>query len=339
MSRSTVTVLAGAATAALILTACGGGNDNESSQLRLAHVFGVDSTMNVAAEEFASRLAQESDGRFEVAVYPASQLGGDEVLGQDLSRGTLDMAFLNPGSLAGMDPLMDFHYLPYIVSDYEQADAIYFGDGVIPETIRDTLGNHGMTNLATFELEFRAVTNDVRPVESLQDLRGLKLRVPGSAAIRGFFDAAGVQTLVMPMPELVSGLQQGTVDGQDNGVLITTDAGLAESQTYYTPTRHVYAVGSIAISTAVWDDLSEEDQELIQRVATEIAAEQVAENRERVDAYNARLADVGVQMTELTDEQLAEFRDFGLQQWDSFAGTYGADRIERLRQEVEALNG
>jgi TRAP-type C4-dicarboxylate transport system substrate-binding protein len=193
-----------------------------------------------------------------------------------------------------------------------------------------------MTSLASFELEFRGVTNSERPVESLDDLSGLKLRVPGSQAIRGFFDAAGVQTVVMPMPELITGLQQGTVDGQDNGVLITRDAGLTQSQDYMTATRHVYAIGTVAMSTSVFEGLCEEDQELVREVAESVTAEQVEANRARVDEYTSLIQEEGIEVTELTEEQFAEFREFGLGLWDDYADTYGQERIDALRAEVEA---
>lgn len=333
-------LLAATSVAALLATtACAGGSSEGADgarELRLAHVFAIDSTQNDAAEAFAERLEEESGGELTVAVYPASQLGGDETLGQDLSRGTLDMAFLNPGSLASMDPMLDFQYLPYIVSDNDQADQIFYGDGIIQQTLTETLAKHDMEMLSSFELEFRGVTNNKRAVETPDDLAGLKLRVPGSAAIRGFFDAAGAQTQVLPMPELITGLQQGTVDGQDNGVLITRDNGLEKSQDYYTPTRHVYAIGSVVMSSSVFDELTTEQQEMVQEIADEVTAEQIEANRARVDEYMEAIAD-DLEVTELSDEQMAQFRDFGLGLWDRFADTYGQDRIDALKAEIEAL--
>lgn len=351
LSRLTLTVAGAVSIAFTAACSSGEGNsdtatgtgeaasgDCQERELRLAHVFGIESTQNAAAEAFADELEEASDGRLTVAVYPASQLGGDEVLGQDLARGTLDMAFVNPGSLAGVDPMMDFHYLPYIVENYEQADDIFFGDGVIPQTLEETLAEHGMTTLSTFELEFRGVTNNERPVTSLEDLSGLKLRVPGSAAIRGFFDEAGVQTVVMPMPELITGLQTGTVDGQDNGVLITRDTGLQESQDYMTPTRHVYAIGTVAMSTEVFDGLCEDDQALVQSVADEVTADQVEANRARVDEYMSAIEEEGVEVHELSEQEMAEFREFGLSLWSDYADIYGQERIDRLRAEVDELS-
>src|SRR3546814_17612407 len=79
-------------------------------------------------------------------------------------------------------------------------------------------------------LEFRAVTNSKHPVEKPEDLNGLKLRVPSSAAIKGFFEAAGAQPVIMPFPELFTALQQGTVDGHDNGASPTYAARRSEER-------------------------------------------------------------------------------------------------------------
>src|SRR5699024_2785210 len=112
----------------LFLTACGGtsessesesngsegGSSEGATELRLGHIFPADSVKDQAANMFADRIEEETNGEITVNVYPASQLGGDEVMAQDVSRGTLDMSFINQGSLAGMNKLLDFHYLPYI---------------------------------------------------------------------------------------------------------------------------------------------------------------------------------------------------------------------------------
>src|SRR5690606_1400115 len=206
-------------------------------------------------------------------------------------------AFLNPGSLTGLDPLLDIHYLPYIASDFETVDKIFYNpDGILQTTLRDTLAKHGMTSLAFFELEFRAVTNSRHPVENVSDLEGLKLRVPGSASIQSFFQAAGAQAVTMPFPELFVAQQQGTVDGQDNGASITYNSRLFEAQEYMTPTNHVYAMGTVTASTRIWERLSEEHREVIARVAGEVAAEQVKANREANAEFYEAIASGGTEV-------------------------------------------
>lgn len=327
-----------------ILVACGDNSESNTSEsvddsdtLKLGHIFPVDSVKDKAAQLFAERIEEETNGEITVDVFPASQLGGDEVMAQDVSRGTLAMSFINQGSLAGLDPLLDFHYLPYIVTDYEQADELYYGDGIIPSLMEEVLLDHNMITLGLFENEFRGVSNSKKDISTVEDLKGLKLRVPGSEAIYGFFKHAGVQAEVMPFDELYMGLQQGTVDGQDNGLLLTYDSNFQEVNNHYTLLNHVYATGSIVINDKIFDDLSDEHQEIFRNVGKEVEEWQVTENRKEVEDYMEQMEEEGVTFTELTEDQIEEFREFGVEQWDDYAEIYGQDRIDALREEVEEL--
>lgn len=327
----------------MVLAACGGessstdvkGTSEPVLKLRLGHIFPVDSVKDQAAKLFAKRIEEETDGAIQISTFPAAQLGGDEVMAQDISRGTLEMSFINQGSLSGLDPLLDFHYLPYIVTTYEEADKIYYGDGIIPNLMTETLANHNMTTLGFFENEFRGVSNSVRKVQEIEDLKSLKLRVPGSQAIKGFFEESGVQALVMPFNELYLALQQGTVDGQDNGLLLTGDSKFQEVNKYYSLLNHVYATGSIVINTEKFEGLTAEQQEIFKKVGEEVQTWQVENNRKASGEYIKMLEDAGVEVTELTEEQIGKFREFGLSQWDNYKATYGADRIEALKEELK----
>lgn len=313
------------------------GDSGESVTFRLGHIFPVDSVKDQAAKMFAERIEEETDGEVKIDVYPASQLGGDEVLAQDISRGTLEMSFLNQGSLSGLDEMLDFHYLPFIVTSNEEADEIFYGDGIIPEIMTDTLAEHNMTTLGFFENEFRGVSNSERAVSSIDDLKGMKLRVPGSQAIKGFFEEAGSQAVVMPFNELYLALQQGTVDGQDNGLLLTGDSKFQEVNKFYTLLNHVYASGSIVINTEKFDALTEEQKEVFKEVGQEVQEWQLENNRKASADYIQMFEEAGVEVTELTDEQVKEFQEFGLSQWDNYAETYGAENIQKLKEEIEAI--
>lgn len=334
----------------VVLAACGGGgnsgasedgnsgDDGKAKSFRLGHIYPADSVKDQASTMFAERIEEETNGEITIKTFPASHLGGDEVMAQDVSRGTLDMSFINQGSLSGLDQLLDFHYLPYIVSNYEEADQVFYGDGMIPKLMEETLLEHKMVTLGLFENEFRGVTNSVRDIESVEDLKGLKLRVPGSKAIKGYFDEAGVQTIVMPFNELYLGLQQGTVDGQDNGLLLTYDSKLHEVNKKVTLINHVYATGSIVINENTFSGLTEEQQEIFRRVGKEVGEWQVKENRKETEKYIELMKSEGVTFTELTDAQLEEFKQFGLEQWDNHADIYGQERIDQLKEEVSKLH-
>lgn len=328
--------------AVALLAGCaggGGGSDEGVTKLRLGHIFATTSSQNEGAQLFADLVSEKTDGEVQITVYPDSQLGGDEALGEDLARGALDLAFLNVGSMAGTDPLLDFHYLPYIATSYEQVDELmYSEEGVLRTTLEETLEKHKIVPIGMFELEWRALTNNSHPVEKPADLAGLKLRVPGSEAIRGFFDAAGAQTVVMPFPELLAGLEQRTIDGQDNGLQLTMDSGLDSSQKYVTLTNHVMAAGFISGSEKLWGSLTDEQKSAFEEAAAEAQASQVAASRATTADYLEKLRSEGKDVVELDAQQTAEFQNFGLELWDKFASVYGADRIAALRAEVDAIN-
>jgi len=332
-AKRALATLAVAAVAAL-----GAGTAAAEMKVRLGHVFAINSPVDEASKDFARLVSERTKGEITIALFPNSQLGGDEALARELSRGSIELAFLNPGSLAGLDPLLDIHYLPYIATSFKEADAIFYNpQGVLQTTLRATLAKHKMQTLGFFELEFRAVTNSKQAVEKVSDLKGLKLRVPGSAGIKGFFEAAGAQAVAMPFPELFTALQQGTVDGQDNGASITYNSRLFEAQKFMTTTNHVYAMGAITASERLWGRLSAEQRKILQDTAAEVSTRQIQKNRELNATFLKKIGEGGVRVTVPTPEAMAEFQRVGDSLWDKLAPIYGAERIKALREEVAKL--
>lgn len=322
---------------ALAMTACGGsgggtdtagsgsGGENEVS-LRLAHVFPESSPINAAAEAFAEGAAESS---VDVTVFPGGALGGDTEMGGDLISGNLDCAMLNHPA-AGMDPRLQLGFLPYIVTSYDAADELFYGDGLIAENDREILKELGVTALAFYENDFRGLTNNVRPVTSPDDLNGLKIRIPELPAYISLFQAWGAQPLPIAFPELYTALQQGTVDGQDNGVVLTFDSRFQEVQKYFTRTNHAYGVGVLACNSDKWAELSEDQQNALTEVAEAAAAAQVEENRATVEEKLEGLAEAGVEVTELTDEQLAVFQEVREEAWGATVDTFGQELLDEL---------
>ena len=307
---------------------------------RLGHVYAQGNAADEASQIFAKLVKERTNGAIDITVFPNSQLGGEEALGRDLSRGALDFATLGVGSLTGLDPLLDIHYLPYIASNFDEVDKIFFNPkGVLQRTLTETLAKHNMVALAYFELGFRAITNSKRPVNTVQDMKGLKIRVPGSAAIRSFFEAAGSQAVTMPMPSLFVALEQGTVDGQDNGAGITYNSRLFEAQRYMTLTNHVYAITAITVSRRLWDGLTDDQKKILIQAAQEAAQEGTTRNRAATEDYVAKLKAAGVEIIEPTPEAMAEFVKVGQVGWEKLEPVYGADRINELKKEIASAKG
>ncbi|TSJ60151.1 TRAP transporter substrate-binding protein [Starkeya sp. 3C] len=311
-----------------------------AQKARLGHVFAQGNAADEASQIFARLVKERTNGEIDITVFPNSQIGGDEALGRDLSRGSVEFAFLNIGSLTGLDPLLDIHYLPYIATNTQEVDKIFYNPkGILQRTLGETLAKHNMVALAYFELDFRAVTNSKHPVRTVEDLKDLKVRVPGSASIRSFFEAAGSQAVTMPMPNLFVALQQGTVDGQDNGASIVFNSRLFEAQKYMTLTNHVYAMGAITVSKRFWDRLSEEQRKIVKQAAEEAAQEGIARNRAANAAFLEKIKAGGVEVVTPTPEAMAEFARIGQVGWQKLEAVYGAERIAELKKEIAAARG
>lgn len=317
----------------------GGGGGGEVLNCSLGSVAAETSVQIEAAKMFADKVNEYTNGAVVISVFPAGQIGSDESMAEDLERGNLEFCFLNQGSCAGLDQMLDIHYLPFIARNYEEADAIYYGDGVIPTTLKETLAKHNITVLGWYENEFRGLSNSKKEVKTVDDLKGLKLRVPGSAAIKSFFTEAGAQTVTVAMPELYTALQQHTVDGQDNGVLITHDNKLEENNKYYTYLKHVYAMSAICVSDATWDKVSDENKDAIIKAAGEAQEWQIQATRDQIDEYLKEMAGNGIVIHEPTDEELATFQDAADRTWEDMKSVYGEEKIEALKEEVAAVRG
>lgn len=305
--------------------------------MRLAHVFPQQSSVGEAADMFARLAAERSDGRIKVSVFPAGQLGGDEAIGRELVRGTIELAFVNPNSMVGMDPLFDFHILPFIASDYEEVDRIYYGeDNILRTTLRETVERHRMKILGYFENDFRAISNSKHPVTSVADLKSLKLRVVPSQSLRMFFDKAGSQVVILPFPEIFTALQQGTVDGQENGVILLHQARFFEAQKFVTLLNHSYVMSTITASQRALGKLSAEDQALLEEIGKEVGEWQVKRNRDNVAGALEEVKAAGIQVTEATPEMLEEFRALAQEVWDELTPVYGEERVAALKQLVAA---
>lgn len=341
-TRRTSAVLA---TAALLsLTACGsgqggdqgGGEGQNQTTLKLAHIFPESSALQPAAMSFMDQAAEATDGRVSFELYPGGQLGSDEEMASSLASGDLECGFV-AFAPSGLDPRLQLSFLPYVVSSYEAADEVFFNtDGVIQTNEREVLAEHGITSIGFYENDFRGMTNNVRPITKPSDLEGLKVRVPGLPMYLDLFSAWGAQPVAMPFTELYTGLQQGTVDGQDNGIVLSANSRFHEVQQYLSLTRHAYGTGALACNTEVWESLSEDDRAALTKVAEEVSETATQNVRASVDDKLAELKDAGMEVTELTPGQIEEFAESKDEIWEANREVFGDEVIDQLIEESDA---
>jgi tripartite ATP-independent transporter DctP family solute receptor len=337
-----------AAAAVFGLVACssaGGGSSASNTDtaegqvtLKLAHIFPEGSAVQTAATSFMDGAPEVTDGRVTFELYPGGQLGSDEEMGTSLTTGDLECGFV-AFAPSGLDPKLQLSFLPYIVSSYEGADEVFFNpDGIIQTNEREVLAGMGITSIGFYENDFRGMTNNTHPITKPSDLEGLKMRVPGLPMYLDLFSAWGAQPVAMPFTELYTALQQGTVDGQDNGIVLSDNSRFQEVQKYLTVTRHAYGTGALACNTEVWESLSEDDRAALKTLAEEVSAAATQEVRDSVDTKLASLEKAGMEVTELTPAQIKEFAKSRDSIWDANRSVFGDDVIDQLIKESDAAD-
>ena len=318
------TILAMALAAALLLlTGCGSSSsaaENGSEYQKINLVMAVNGTDNQidsrVARYFADLVEERSGGNVTVDVFPNDQLaGGNATKGIEMiAQGSVDLAAYATCTLAVIDSQLPVATLPWSFDSYAEARQVIDETG--GQYYAERLATKGITYLGSFHNGFRQLTNSKLVVDEPSDLENLKIRVPGSEVYMGFFRTLGADPTSMSWSEVFTAIQQGTIDGQENGVSVTSTAKMDEVQDYLTMWNYSYENDLFIANTLVWNGLQENTRTLL----TECAKESCEWGRDTLEAEEAeilaRFEANGMTITYLTDEQKAEFAS-AIAEWKS----------------------
>ena len=293
-SKSTIPLLVACA---LALGACSPSSLDEPDviELQIGSVSVPDSLIGVTAEEFVRRINQRLEGRVRATFFPSSQLGNDEVMLQKLRLGTLDFSLPSTIMSSVVDEFGLFE-MPYLVRDREHMGRIK--DAVVWPVLAPAAERAGYHVVAVWENGFRHVTNNVRPIETPDDLQGIKLRTPrGQWRVR-LFQSFDANPTPMPLSEVFVALQTGVIDGQENPLPQITSNSFEEVQTYLSLTGHVYTPAYLVAGLDRWNQLPEDVRDAVQETARGMDAF-VDEQAERMtETLMAELRASGIRINE-----------------------------------------
>ena len=281
----------------------------------------------VGASAFADDIAKRTKGRFKVEQYPNSQLGGEREMIESVQLGTLDVVLTSSGPVPGFVPETGIVDIPFLFRDPAHARAVL--DGPIGQELLAKFPAKNLIALAWGEQGFRHLTNNKRPVGTPEDMKGLKLRTMENPVHITAFRTLGAAPTPMAWPEVITGLQQGTIDGQENPISVITSAKLSQVQKYLTLTRHVYSPAVLIMSPKVWNSLSDADKGSF-REASKLAA---ASMRKFVDDLEKKGVDdlkaQGMQIVMGIDT--AKFQSILAPAYAEYAKKYGQANIDRIK--------
>lgn len=250
--------------------------------LKLGHTVNEQDSFQVAALKFAELVKERTNGAYVVEIYPNAALGDERTMLEGMQMGTLDMGLITSGPFVNFVPDFGVLDMPFLFVNNAHAYAVF--DGPIGQGILDKLDNVGIKGLAYAERGFRNLTNNVRPVKTAADIKGLKVRVMENEVYTNTFKALGVNAVPMAWTETLTALQQGTIEGEENPVNVIHAFKLWESQKHVTMTRHAYAAAIFTMSKRVFGTMTADMQKIMKDAAQEAAVYErqwVADNEAR----------------------------------------------------------
>ncbi len=203
------------------------------------------------AEKFAEIVAAKSGGKLKINIFPGGALGGDAPNVSALQGGTIEFVLLNSGILASQVKDFEVYDFPFMFANAKEADAVV--DGPFGQKMHAKLADKGIVGLAYFELGFRNITNSKKPIATVEDIAGLKLRVIPNAINVHWVKALGANPTPLAFPEVYAALEQKAIDGQENPLNVILANKFAEVQKHPAITNHQYNPQSLIFSKKVWD--------------------------------------------------------------------------------------
>ncbi|WFA08652.1 TRAP transporter substrate-binding protein [Tissierella sp. Yu-01] len=218
-------------------------------------------------EQFKSKVEEYTQNRVEVQIFPSAQLGNERDLVEGVGLGTLEMAISSSGPLPNFSKDFLLFDLPFIITDREIAYEVM--DGEVGQSILSSLESSGIKGLGFWENGFRHISNDKKEILVPEDVAGMKIRTMENPIHIETFKLLKSIPTPMGWSEVFTALQQGTIDGQENPLIIFDTNKLEEAQKYISLTGHFYSPAVTMINKATFDNYPEDIQEAILRAEKE----------------------------------------------------------------------
>ena len=220
--------------------------------------------LNVRMQEAATKVLQESGGKVEIRVFPNNQLGGDTDMLSQLRSGALEMFTLSGNILSTLSKPTSLYGVGYAFSGYKQVWAAVDGD--LGNHLRGLIGKLGLQALdKMWDNGFRQITSSTHPIDTPEDLKGFKIRVPVSPQWTSLFKALGASPTSINFNEVYSALQTKIVDGQENAIQLIENAKLYEVQKFVSITNHMWDGFFFLVNGRAWAKLPAPLQEIVAR--------------------------------------------------------------------------
>lgn len=298
----------------------------QARRLRLGHNNNTQTVAHASVEAFAAAVQERSDGRLRIEIFPNAALGNEKQTLKAVFDGALDMTLAPVGVAGAYSKLTGLIELPYLFRDAAHARQAL--DGALGKACAEELVKSQIVVLGWTEVGIRQMTAN-KPIRTVADLQGLKLRVPLSEPILETFRALGATADALPFAQLIEALRTGRFDAQENPINVIVGNKLNTVQSHLSLSRHAYTAFLLSISGDVLEELPAADRAVLAASAPAgVTASRSWADRVEADGL-AKLRAAG--MTIFEDIDRASFRDAAGAAGDRLAKLFGADALKTVR--------
>lgn len=308
-------------------------DDIRPRMIRFGYGLNEDSNQGRAAKLLAEEIAKASDGKLKVRTFGSASLGSDDQMQNALMGGAQEMMVGSTATLVGVAEEMAVWDTPFLFESEKQADHVL--DGPVGQKVMDALEEKGLVGLAYWENGFRNLTNNVRPVEKLEDFDGIKLRVMPNPVFIDTFKLMGANAVPLPFSELFTALETKAVDGQENPYNTILSSKFYEVQKYLSVTNHVYSPWIVTASKRWWDGLSKTEQDIIMKAAQTARDFEREDTRAEAREALAKIKEQGMEVNKVSPEEIQRMREQAKPAIQTVIDTVGEPLFSEVQAAVE----
>lgn len=284
MKMTRRSLMIGAAAVPLVSAIRHAGAQSAEFNYKYANNLPISHPMNVRAQEAVDKIREETGGRVAIQIFPSNQLGADTDMLSQVRSGGVEFFTLSPLILSTLVPNASISGIGFAFPGYDQVWPAM--DGALGKYVRDEIEKANLVVMdKIWDNGFRQVTSSVGPIETAEDLKGFKIRVPVSPLWTSMFTAFESAPASINFAEVYSALQTGIVDGQENPLAIISTAKLYEVQQFCSLTNHMWDGFWFLANKRAWEAMPEDVREIVARNLNEAGVKE----REDVAALNATL--------------------------------------------------
>lgn len=335
-TKKLVTALSLAVMGALCLTGCGNeraAQDEDTKTdtivLRYSEIQVQDYPTTIAAKRFAELVNEGTQGRVVIDIYDSAKIATEDAVVKQVKYGTVDMTRVSLSALSDVTKELEVLQLPYLYRDGEHMWKVLDGD--IGKEFLTKMDKDGIVGLAWNDGGSRNFYNSKREIKSLEDVKGLKIRVQESPLMEDLVKCLGAEPIPMPYGEVVEGLKSGKIDGAENSWPSYESQNHYKYAKYYTLDGHSRIPEIMIISKRTLDRLSPTDQQVIRMCAVESAKYERELWAKREGDSKKKVVDAGTVVTELSESERLKFQEAVKPIYEKYA-TGKMSIVERIRE-------